>query len=123
MTAAEINSVIDNLCQIFGVTVDRLVPEMAKMYIARLATQAGICILLIVAFCVAINALLKKHGSAEKLCERLDCDPFLFVAVLVGCVAAIISLIVLFLVVPDLAQWIASPLGSTVEVIARAIRG
>lgn len=121
MTANMINSIIDNLCQIFGVTIDRLATEMARMHIARLATQAGICIILIVAFFVVTHTLLKKYGDADELYRRLDCDPFLFIAFCIGGIAAIISLINLFVVVPDLVQWIASPLGSTVEVILGAI--
>lgn len=121
MTANMINSIIDNLCQIFGVTIDKLSAEMARMHIARLATQAGICILLIVAFLVATHVLLKKYGDVDELYRRLDCDPFLFITFCIGGIAAIISLINLFVVVPDLVQWIASPLGSTVEVILGAI--
>lgn len=121
MTANMINSIIDNLCQIFGVTVDRLSTEMARMHIARLATQAGICIILIVICLVALTALLKKYGGTEKLYEYLDCDPFLFILFFGGGITMAVSLISLFLIVPDLVQWIASPFGSTVEVILGAV--
>lgn len=122
MTADMINSIVNNLCQIFGVTIDKLSTEMARMHIARRATQTGICILLIVMFFVAVYGLLKKYGDAEELYRRIDCDPFLFIAFCIGGIAAIISLINLFIVVPDLVQWIASPFGSTVEVILSAMK-
>ena len=123
MTAAEINSVIDNLCQIFGVTVDRLVVEMAKMHIAYTLTIILVCAVLIVPWIVALIVGVKKHGGMNGFCDYVCDDMGAAVAVIAGVCVVIIASIPLLVSIPDLVQWIASPLGSTVEVIARAVRG
>lgn len=121
MTAAEINSVIDTLCQIFGVTVDRLVAEMAKMHITRTLAVILVCAVIILPWIVALIASVKKHGGVERFCDFVNDDVGAAIAVIVGGCVVIIASIILLVNIPDLVQWIASPLGSTVEVIVYAI--
>lgn len=123
MTAAEINSVIDNLCQIFGVTVDRLVVEMAKAHIANSFAVILTCAVVILPWIIALVVGVKKHGGASGFFDYVNDDGIAAITVIIGGCVVIIASIPLLVNIPELAQWIASPLGSTVEVIARAVRG
>lgn len=123
MTAADINSVIDNLCQIFGVTVDRLAVEMSRAHIANSLAVILTCAVVILPWIVALVVGVKKHRGVSGFFDYVNDDGIAAITVIVGGFVVIIASIPLLANIPELAQWIASPLGSTIEVIARAIGG
>ena len=123
MTAAEINSVIDNLCQIFGVTVDRLVVEMSRAHIAYNLTAILACVAVILPWIVALIVAVGKYGGIKGFIKYTDYNGGAAIVSVVGVGIVVLATMILLTYIPDLVQWMVSPFGSTVEVIVGAIGG
>ena len=100
----EINTVIDNLCEKLGVTIDSLVPEFAKYNVAMFA--CGICI------CIAVIIIIQIFFQKLKKTEDYEFDSTPYI---IGNAAlTIVAAIVLVCLAVQLVGWLASPTAATI---------
>lgn len=113
MTEETVNSIIDNLCTKFGTTLQNLIPEMAKMYIAKYII--GIIILGIIA--IVMWSLFRKYQKkSEEDFASYDFQIILTVSF------GIISTVALICSVIEFTGWIASPTAECIETIIKMIK-
>ena len=108
----EINLVIDNLCNKLGMTVDNLIPELARYHIA----MESLGIVLFVG--IFLISLLILHNAKNRpfYDDSRDFMEFVSAALVVGSIIGIVVLIIL------LVGWIASPIGAGVSELLHMIR-
>lgn len=109
----EVNIIIDNLCNKFGTTIQTLVPEMVKMYIAENIVSIAICvILLIILYKVIIK--VREYIKEQDCClEPVILIPCLPLGIIIGLLSAYIV---------SLVGWIASPMAKAIETIGTMIK-
>ena len=113
----EINAVIDNLCNKFGVTLEWLIPEMAKYYIAVDLIEIIILGIIIAVLLFFIFKFYKKETDLDFESFDKEMDIFLL------CIPVLIVGIFLVIGILDLAGWIISPTISTFNKIISLIGG
>ncbi len=111
MAEETVNSIIDNLCTKFGTTLQNLIPEMAKMYIAR-------NIVIIIIFGIMSIVTYKLYKKYSKINEFSDYERQMILTISFG----IMSTVVLILSIVDLTGWIASPTAEVVEMIMGMVK-
>lgn len=112
MIGEEVNTVIDNLCQKFGATQEFLVPEMARLCIARAWVNAAFCaVLLVFAVVIAIVCLIK-----------IDDLELMVTAIGICALIILASLIGLWCNVSTAIQWQAAPTAKAVEYVLEMVR-
>lgn len=109
----EVNIIIDNLCNKFGTTIQALVPEMAKMYIAKDIVSIAICVI----FLVIIYKIMTKVWEYIK---EQDCG--LEPIILIPCLPLGIVVSLFCVHITDFVGWIASPMAKTIETIVMMIK-
>lgn len=112
MVGEEVNAVIDNLCQKFGATQEFLVPEMARLCIARAWVNAAFCGVLLLFSVILIVLSIKKIDDGEILVS----------AVGLCLVITVSSLIGLWWNVSTAIQWQAAPTAKAVEYVLEMMR-
>lgn len=107
----EVNAIINNLCDKFGVTVELLIPALARYYIAT--NIVGMIISLII-FCVAVRFIPKawKYDHRE---DRGFCDDSMWV--IVPSVVTFFSGLGFLSCTITIVGWIASPTAATIAMI------
>ena len=108
-----VNSIINNLCDKLGTTVDYLIPEMAKYYITRHTVGVIISIIIIIILCIFLTIIYKsmKNGDID-----YDIPDYLF---LFG-IATIVEFIPFFIFVYNLTElsgYLASPTAAVIKEI------
>ena len=112
----ELNSIIDNLCSKFGVTVEALLPELCKFKVFECIgylAAFGIIALFILICLGIIYYLQKKEYCPEELAFT---GYFSFTAILSGLVIAIAY------TVYKLIIWVNSPTGAAVNYIIQQLK-
>lgn len=111
MAEETVNSIIDNLCIKFGTTLQNLIPEMAKMYIAK--------DIVVIIICAIISTVMYKlYKKYQKRNEFADYDFQIILTVSFG----IVSVIALIVYIVNLTGWIASPTAEVVEMIMGMVK-
>lgn len=86
----ETNKVIDDLCERFGTTAERLVPEMARYHIL-METIAVVLLSALVLLCVAALLIFWKKSKEDCDWEDVFCASFVCTAIVVPiCIAFVI---------------------------------
>lgn len=107
---ADINAVIDNICEKLGTTTEFLIPELARR---EICTNVATLLISLIFIIIALYFLPKAW--------KYDCDnrdsamtviPFLVISG--SCILLIISVI-------DLVGWVASPTASSVIEIIKIV--
>ena len=109
--STEINEIINSLCERFGTTAEKLIPAMARYYIAT--NSFGLILGLILMLAGAF--LFPKAIKA-------DADSFNDTAWIVGPIALIvIGIIPVLLCGSEIIGWIVSPTGATIQLLIDTI--
>lgn len=111
MAEETVNSIIDNLCTKFGTTLQNLIPEMSKMYIAKY-------VVIIIIFGIISTVMYKLYKKYSKRNEFSDYEFQIILTISFG----IISTVVLIYSIIGLTGWIASPTAEAVETIIEMIK-
>lgn len=111
MIGEQINNVINNLCQKFNITQEFLVPEMARLCIARAWIDAVFCCIFI-AFCIVGTVVSTKKSKYDDF-WRLGIIGFAFIGVL--------FLLGTWWSVSEAIQWQAAPTAKAIEYIITLI--
>lgn len=111
MAEETVNSIIDNLCTKFGTTLQNLIPEMAKMYIAKY-------VVVIIILGIISTVMYKLYKKYSKKNEFFDYEFQIILTVSFG----IVSTVVLIISIVDLTGWIASPTAEVVEMIMGMVK-
>ena len=119
MIGEQVNEVIDNLCQKIGSTQQMLVPEMARLIIARSCVNAAFCAIL----CVVCILLLVKWTRVMKSdeCSWDEEQTWTMISIFSG-VALFICFVFLWFNVSEAVQWQAAPTAKAVEYILNLVR-
>ena len=119
MIGEQVNDVIDNLCQKIGSTQQMLVPEMARLVIARSCVNAAFCALI----CIVCILLLVKWRRVTKSdeCGWKEEEAWTVIAIISG-IALFLFFIFLWFEVSEAVQWQAAPTAKAVEYILNLVR-
>ena len=112
MIGEQVNEVIDNLCQRIGSTQEMLVPEMARLCIARSWVDAAFCGVLLLLCSIGLVVSIKSYKE----------EPDWLVGIVVFSIVAFAFLGFLWASVSNAIQWQAAPTAKAVEYIIELIR-
>lgn len=119
MNGNDINVVVDNLCKKLGTAKEMLIPELARMCVARHSVNAIACLVLFIAAaymcvrCIKIKADKDSSWSADQCAEM-----GLFLVIPAACG----FFIALWINAYELAQWLAAPTAKTFEYILKLLK-
>ena len=114
--SAEINNIIDNLCQKLGTTATFLIPEMAKMHIAQLVIQT-LFWLAVTACAVWFIPKAWRYDHREK--DSWTDESFW---IIVPGTVSFIGAVGLICYATELAGWVASPTAKSISIIAGMVK-
>lgn len=112
MIGEQVNEVVDNLCQKIGSTQEMLVPEMARLCIARSWVDAVFCGVLFLLCSIGLVVSIKN-------CRE---DDNWVIGIVIFSIAAVAFLCVLWTSVSNAIQWQAAPTAKAVEYILNLVR-
>lgn len=119
MIGEQVNEVIDNLCQKIGSTQQMLVPEMARLIIARSCVNAAFCALMCVVCILCIVKWIRVMKDDDRIGDEQDM--WTVIAIFSG-FALLICFIFLWFSVSEAVQWQAAPTAKAVEYILNLVR-
>ena len=122
MNEKAINSIIDNLCDKFGVVYSELVPEMQHYMIVKNLTLICIAALLMLVSAFLIMRCYKanKNNDYDSIFYDSDTEVMIYIF---GGVLFIGSLVFLLCDIYELAIWTASPRMALIEHVLNKIGG
>ena len=112
MIGEQVNEVIDNLCQKIGSTQQMLVPEMARLCIARSWVDAVFCGVLFLLCSIGLVVSIKSYKK----------DSDWLVGIVLFSIFAIVFFCLLWASVSNAIQWQAAPTAKAVEYILELVR-
>lgn len=112
MIGEQVNEVVDNLCQKIGSTQQMLVPEMARLCIARAWVDAVFCGVSVLLCTVGLVVSIKKYKENDNWC----------IGIVLFSIAAIVFFCLLWASVSNAIQWQAAPTAKAVEYILNLVR-
>lgn len=117
MSGAEINNVIDNLCQRFGTVQEELIPELARMNIVKS------CIIVLATILLLMICIFVLTKCANFLKEATDSDEITICMFLGGLALLLAScgIFELFSNTADIVQWMIAPTAKTIEFIIQSV--
>ena len=119
MIGEQVNEVVDNLCQKIGSTQQMLVPEMARLIIARSCVNAAFCALMCLVCILLIVKWIRVTKSEE--CGWEEGETWAMIAIFSG-IALFICFGFLWFNVSEAVQWQAAPTAKAVEYILNLVR-
>ena len=117
MSGAEINNVIDNLCQRFGTVQEELIPELARMNIVK---SCIIVLAIILVLMICIFVLMKCADFLKKATDEDEIALCMFVGGLT-LVLASCGVWALFSNIADIVQWMIAPTAKTIEFVLEMV--
>ena len=130
---AEINSIIDNLCEKFGTTTAYLIPEMAKYNIARDIEMVVFSIIFMIIAYVIWSTTMKRYKEALSRYDGLEeeyqkwhrrpCIDDYFGYFVCSVILFFAFICTMMISVHNLVGWIASPTAAFVNEIIHSIGG
>lgn len=118
MSSNEINSVIENLCQKFGMAKEVLIPELARMCFTRHLVNSIFCFVLLVISAIILYRNFKIHGSKE---SSWDARQNAEIVILVCGGMSVGFFVGLWMNVYEAVQWYAAPTAKTFEYILQLL--
>ena len=118
MTSNEINAVIDNLCQKFGMAKEVLIPELARMCFTRHLVNSIFCLVLLVIAAVIIYRCFKIHGNKETC---WDAKQNAEIVILVCGIISTCVFVGLWMNMYEAVQWYSAPTAKTFEYILQLL--
>ena len=112
MIGEQVNEVIDNLCQRIGSTQQMLVPEMARLCIARSWVDAVFCGVLFLFGFIGLAVSIKSYKK----------DSDWLIGIILFSIVAILFFCLLWASVSNAIQWQAAPTAKAVEYILELVR-
>ena len=112
MIGEQVNEVIDNLCQKIGSTQEMLVPEMARLCIARSWVDAAFCGVLFLLCSIGLIVSIKSYKE----------DDNWVIGIVLFSIVAVTFFALLWASVSNAIQWQAAPTAKAVEYIIELIR-
>ena len=119
MIGEQVNEVVDNLCQKIGSTQQMLVPEMARLIIARSCVNAAFCAILCVVCILLIVKWIRVMKSENSRWQEEE--TWATVAIVSG-IALFVCFCFLWFNVSEAVQWKAAPTAKAVEYILELVR-
>lgn len=113
---AEVNEIINNICDKLGILASELIPEMSKMKIVELGVTIAIIILIL------IGAIIMLIVGAKQLNDDYLSDSGQAL-MLIGGFLVVVLLIVLLVIVPEFIGWKVSPEAKSFVYILEKIGG
>lgn len=118
MTSNEINAVIENFCQKFGMAKEVLVPEMARMYTISSAFNTAVCVVVLAVLLYILKRNLTKikndiRSNDLSYDERWNAE-------IITAISGVLSLgffVGFWVNVYELVQWISFPTAKAFECI------
>lgn len=119
MNGNDINAVVDNLCQKLGTAKEMLIPELAKMCVARYSVNAIFCLVLFIVAAYAIYRCIKiKIDKNSTWIARENADIGLFVSI----PSAGGFFVALWINSYELIQWLVVPTAKAFEYIITLLK-
>lgn len=119
MNASEINSVIDNLCNKLGTTVDYLLPEIARYHQGKAIALLVIGILtFLMGFIIVL--ISKKQLAKEDNDDIID--EIMGVVITVGSFMTFGSIIITIVGISQLIIWFYAPEGAAIQSLLDSLR-
>lgn len=112
MIGEQVNEVIDNLCQKIGSTQQMLVPEMARLCIARSWVDAAFCVVLFLLCSIGLVISIKKYREEDNW----------VIGIVAFSIFALVFFCILWASVSNAVQWQAAPTAKAVEYILELVR-
>lgn len=119
MIGEQVNVVIENLCQKFGATQEVLVPEMARLIIARSCVNAAFCAIMCLV-CILLIVKWIRVMKSDK-CSWDEQQTWSLISPFSG-IALFICFGFLWFNVSEAVQWQAAPTAKAVEYILNLVR-
>lgn len=113
---AEINEVINNICDKLGILASELIPEMGKMEVAEYGSICAIAIIILLVAVLMLIIGMKKNKEDQ----RNETGGTL---IILGGFLIIATVIPLIFIIPDFVGWIASPKAKTFEYVLSKLGG
>lgn len=119
--------IINQIASKLGVAAEYIIPELARMQIAKLITGIVASIIVLAIVCVAIRKIIKYirnlNESDDGWLEDQDMIRFslMILAGVIGFVGLFVAL-ALFEGISELSGWIASPTAQSIEYVMRALK-
>ena len=110
---ADVNTVINNLCQKLGVTFDQLVPEIVRMQTSKMLAFIAVLVVICVVVLLMYWSVCKRTDGDSGYKEALD---IISIMLLSGLAFALVAII------PMIVSYIASPRAAALRWILRQLR-
>lgn len=121
--------IIDQIASKLGVAAEYIIPEMARMQIAKLIIGIVASIIVLAVVCVAIRKIIKYIRSLTEDDDddswSGDQDMIRFSLMLLAGVIGFVGLfaaLALFEGISELSGWIASPTAQSIEYVMKALK-
>ena len=119
--------IIDQIASRLGVAAEYIIPEMARMQIAKLIIGIVASIIVLAVVCTAIRKIIKYSRSLKEDDDSWSGDQdliqasLMFLAGVIGFVGLFAAL-ALFGRISELSGWIASPTAQSIEYVMKALK-
>lgn len=119
--------IIDQIASRLGVAAEYIIPEMARMQIAKIIIGIVASIIVLAVVCVAIRKIIKYIRSLNEDDNSWseDQDMIRFLLMLLAGVIGFVGLfaaLALYDGISELSGWIASPTAQSIEYVMKALR-
>ena len=112
----QINSIIDNLCERFGVTAQFLIPEIARYQIAVCGFGAFCGLVGIIVFIILARKSLRLARDAE------DPESGWYAGFTISIALTLLFVLIFTLNLADVVGWATSPYGAMVNMLMRVLK-
>lgn len=117
----QVNSIINNLCQKFDVTMNQLVPELSRYYLASSLFYIILCLLIILFCALSIKFIINKIEACDDNTE-IEIIAFLYTLVVIFSIGIFISFVIMVGSINNFIMWNLSPRAKTIEYIINIAR-
>lgn len=117
----QVNSIINNLCQKFDVTMNQLVPELSRYYLASSLFYIILCLLIILFCAFSIKFIINKIEACDDNTE-IEIIAFLYTLVVIFSIGIFISFVIMVGSINSFIMWNLSPRAKTIEYIINIAR-
>lgn len=119
--------IIDQIASRLGVAAEYIIPEMARMQIAKLIIGIMASTIVLAAVCVAIRKIIKyiRRPNEDDDSWSEDRDMIKFSLMLLAGVIGFVGLfaaLALYDGISELSGWIASPTAQSIEYVMKALK-
>lgn len=116
MIGEQINDVINNLCQKFNITQEFLVPEMARLCVARAWIDAVFCCIFL-ALCIVGTVISIKKSKMDD-----EYNYYWILGIIIFVFIGVLFLLGIWWNVSEAIQWQLAPTAKVIEYIITLIR-